>query len=135
MCGGSGGADSMLFDTDVLIWVLRGNAKAAQAVDKCAQRSLSVVTYMELLQGARNKAEIRAIKSFLADMRFAALPLTENIGHRASIYMEEYVLAEFMSMADALIAATAIEANEGLITGNARHYKAIQELELKRFRP
>lgn len=135
MCVGSGGAGTMLFDTDVLIWVLRGNARAARAIDDCDRRSLSVVTYMELLQGARNKAEIRAIKALLADMRFAALPLTENIGHRASIYMEEYVLAESLCMADALIAATAIEANEGLISGNAKHYKAIQELELTRFRP
>jgi predicted nucleic acid-binding protein len=125
----------MLFDTDVLIWVLRGNAKAAQAVDDRPRRSLSVVTYMELLQGARNKAEIRALKAFLADIRFTLLPLTENIGHRASIYMEEYVLAESLSMADALIAATAIEANQPLISGNAKHYKAIQELDLKRFRP
>jgi predicted nucleic acid-binding protein len=124
----------MLFDTDVLIWVLRGNAKAAKAVDDADARALSVVAYMELLQGARDKAEVRAIKSFLTDMQFALLPLTENIGHRASIYMEEYGLSISMSMADALIAATAIEANELLITGNDKHYKAIKELELKRFR-
>lgn len=125
----------MLFDTDVLIWVLRGNPKAAKAVEACDQRSLSVVTYMELLQGARNKAEIRSVKAFLADIRFTAIPLTENIGHRASIYMEEYVLVDSMSMADALIAATAIEAKQSLISGNAKHYKAIQDLDLKRFRP
>jgi predicted nucleic acid-binding protein len=124
----------MLFDTDVLIWVLRGNAKAAKAVDDADARALAVVAYMELLQGARDKAEVRAIKSFLTDMQFALLPLTENIGHRASIYMEEYGLSISMSMADALIAATAIEANELLITGNDKHYKAIKELELKRFR-
>lgn len=129
------GGDSVIFDTDVIIWVLRGNAKAAKAVDDADARALSVVTYMELLQGARDKAEVRAIKSFLADMRFALLPLTENIGHRASIYMEEYGLSISMSMADALIAATAVEANESLITGNDKHYKAIKELELKRFRP
>jgi hypothetical protein len=125
----------MLFDTDVLTWVLRGNVKAARAVDECAQRSLSVVTYMELLQGARNKAEIRAIKAFLADIRFTAIPLTENIGHRASIYMEEYVLTDSLRMADALIAATAIEAQQPLLSGNAKHYKAIQDLDLKKFRP
>jgi len=125
----------MLFDTDVLIWVLRGNAKAAKAVDDCERRLLSVVTYMELLQGARSKPEIRSIKAFLADLRFTALPLTENIGHRASIYMEEYALAGSISMADALIAATTIEANEQLLSGNAKHYKVIQDLELNRFRP
>ncbi|MGB0768331.1 MAG: type II toxin-antitoxin system VapC family toxin [Phycisphaeraceae bacterium] len=125
----------MLFDTDVLIWVLRGNAKAAKAVDACPTRAISVVSYMELLQGARDKAEIRAIKSFLVDLNFELVPLSENTGHRASIYMEEYGLSIAMSMADALIAATAVQANTTLITGNSKHYKAVNELEIKRFRP
>lgn len=125
----------MLFDTDVLIWVLRGNAKAAMAIDDADARAVSVVVYMELLQGARDKAEVRAIKTFLADMRFTMLPLTENIGHRASIYMEEYGLSASISMADALIAATAVESNDTLITANDKHYRTVKELDLKRFRP
>ena len=125
----------MIFDTDVLIWVLRGNPKAAKAVDDTNARAVSMVTYMELLQGARDKREVKAIKSFLTDMRFRALPLTENIGHRASIYMEEYGLSAAMSLADALIAATAVEAHEPLLTGNDKHYRPIRELELRRFRP
>ena len=125
----------MIFDTDVLIWVLRGNARAAKAVDDREQRSVSVVSYMELIQGSRTKAETRAIKAFLADMRFTSIPLGEDIGHRASIYMEEYALSEAISMADALIAATAIESSQPLLTGNVKHYQAIKELDLRRFRP
>ena len=135
MCGVCVGEDSMLFDTDVLIWVLRGNAKAARAVNQAAHRAISIVASMELLQGARIKAEIRTIKSFLGDLGFATLPLTENIGHRALVYMEEYGLSGSLSMADAMIAATAIEANQSLVTGNDKHYKLIKELELVRFRP
>lgn len=125
----------MLFDTDVLIWVLRGNAKAARAVDAAATRAVSAVTYMELLQGTRDKRELKAIRSFLTDLQFNVLPLTENIGHRASIYMEQYGLSVALSMADALVAATAVEADLTLYTGNRKHYRPIKDLDLKLFRP
>jgi len=125
----------MLFDTDVLIWVLRGNPKAAAVVDAADRRGLSVVTYMELLQGARDRREVKAIKAFLADCGFEVVPLTENIGHRATIYMEEYALKAGMSMADALVAATAVESQRTLCTANNRHYRPIGDLDIKLLRP
>ena len=125
----------MLFDTDVLIWVLRGNLKAAKTVDKTDRRHLSVVTYMELLQGARDRREVKTITSFLAQFAFQMAPLTENIGHRAAIYMEEYGLKVAMCMADALLAATAVESQLVLCTGNRKHYGPIGELDLHVFRP
>ena len=125
---------SVLFDTDVLIWFLRGNARVAKVVDETADRAVSVVTCMELLQGARNKREIKVIKSFLAEFSFQVVPLSENIGHRALVYMEEYGLKAGMCLADALIAASAIESQLTLLTGNRKHYKAVNELDLKVFR-
>ena len=125
----------MLFDTDVLIWFLRGHPRAATLVDRAADRSVSVVTYMELLQGARNKQEIKTIKSFLTEFAFRVVPLTENIGHRALVYIEEYALKAGMSMADALIAASAVENYLALLTANQKHYKAISDLEMKVFKP
>jgi predicted nucleic acid-binding protein len=125
----------MLFDTDVLIWYLRGDAKAAKLLQNTQAKCLSVIVYMELLQGARDKREIKAIRTFLKDAAFEILPLTENIGHRASVYMEEYCLKTGVCMADALLAATAVENQLTLCTGNRKHYKAISEIELKTFRP
>ncbi len=90
---------------------------------------------MELLQGARDKADLRTIKRFLADLSFTALPLTEGIGHRAMIYVEEYGLSSNVRAGDALIAATAVENSQTLITSNVKHFKAIKELELVVFRP
>ena len=124
----------MLFDTDILIWYLRGKEKAARAIDRQKSRHISVVSYMELLQGARNRDETRAIKRCLADLAFQMLPLTENIGHRAAIYMEEYALRVDLCLADALIGATAVEHQQTLQTGNAKHFKIIAELEVKTFR-
>ena len=125
----------MLFDTDVLIWVFRGNLSAARTVESADERAVSVVSYMELLQGSRNAEETKAIKAFLSEFDFEVLPLTENIGHRASIYMEEYVLKYGMCVADALLAATAVENGLVFCTGNAKHYKPVRDLSLKVFRP
>lgn len=125
----------MLLDTDVLIWVFRGNSKAARLVDSLEKRHVSVITYMELIQGARNRTELKSIKSFLSDYGFEVLPLSENIGHRATIYVEEYGLSMAMSVADALIAASAVEHNLVLCTGNRKHYKPVKDLDLKVFRP
>ena len=124
----------MLFDTDVLIWYLRGNEKAARVLEKADSRDVSVVSYMELLQGARNKREVKVIRDFLKEMNFQSLPLGENIGHSALVYMEEYCLKIDMCLADALLAATAVEHHLVLCTGNKKHYQSITEIEIKVFR-
>ena len=52
----------MLFDTDVLIWALRGSKKAAKEIDNDENRFISAVNYMELMQGARSRQEQTLIK-------------------------------------------------------------------------
>ena len=125
----------MIFDTDILIWVQRGNHKAAELIDKTKDRFLSVQTYMELLQCATDKRQYRVTKRFISDFRFGVLPLTENIGHRALVYVEEYGLSSGMRAGDAIIAATATENGMQLATANAKHFKVVKELDLKVFRP
>lgn len=125
----------MIFDTDVLIWVERGNQKAANLVNAADERLISILTFMELLQGARSQKEIGHIKDFISRFNFQVLPLTENIGHRASIYIEEYTVSQGLRVGDALIAATAMEHHLVLATGNQKHFKAIRELKLKSFIP
>lgn len=125
----------MLFDTDVIIWALRGNNRAAKVIDREESLHLSVVSYMELLQGVRDKRELHSAKMFLSDLGFQIVPLSENVGHRASIYLEEYALSTNLGVADALIAATAAENEITLCTGNGKDYRSIREIVLKIFRP
>jgi predicted nucleic acid-binding protein len=49
--------------------------------------------------------------------------------------MEQYVLKVAMSLADALVAATAVEARLPLCTANRNRDKLIADLDIKRFRP
>ncbi len=125
----------MIFDTDIFIWAQRGNEKAADLIERSDPRLLSILTYMELLQGARNKAQHKTIKDFLSDFGFTVLPLTENIGHRAAIYIEEYALACHLRAGDALVAATAVENNLSLASSNAKHFLPLKDLKLKVFQP
>ena len=125
----------MMFDTDVLIWVQRGNEKAARKIEESQDRSISILTYMELQQSAQDRAQLKIIKSFIHDFSFRVLPLTPEIGHRASIYVEEYTLSHAVRSGDAIIAATAIENGMQLCSGNTKHFRPIKELDFAEFRP
>jgi predicted nucleic acid-binding protein len=125
----------MIFDTDIFIWVQRGNEKAARVMERAEQKYLSVQTYMELFQCAKNKTQHKYIKNFIHSFNFMLLPFTENIGHRASIYVEEYTLSSGLRAGDAIIAATAVENGIALVSSNSKHFKAIKDLDLKVFKP
>lgn len=124
-----------IFDTDILIWIERGNSKAAKIVNNADLRFISTQTYMELLQCAKSKLHHKITREFLRDYDFQILPFTENIGHRASIYIEEYTLTCGIRAGDAIIAATAIEHNLELVTSNGKHFKPLHELQLHIFHP
>ena len=125
----------MIFDTDIFIWVQRGNENAAKLFEKEEEKHLSVQTYMELLQNAKNKTQHKYVKDFLSTFGFIVLPLTENIGHRASIYIEEYTLSSGLRSGDAIIAATAVENSLVLASSNSKHFKSVKELQFKIFKP
>jgi len=122
----------VIFDTDVLIWALRGDEKAGSTIEKDASRAVSVVSTLELYRGARDKQEAAAIRRFL--LNFETLPLSADIGYQASIYMEQLALKAGLDPLDALIAATATGAQQRLCTGNVKHYRQIPALELQPFR-
>jgi predicted nucleic acid-binding protein len=125
----------VIFDTDIFIWVQRGNKRAAQLIEADEDRLLSLQTYLELLQCAESRRQHEITRSFLNDMGFRILPLTENIGHRAAVYIEAYALSHGLRAGDAIVAATAAEHGLILCTGNAKHFKHIPDLKLKVFSP
>lgn len=90
---------------------------------------------LELLQLSPNKARQRNVKNFLSALGFQILPLSEQIGHRALIYIEEFSLSGGLRAADALVAATAVENDLPLVSSNYKHYKSLKELKLIRFAP
>jgi predicted nucleic acid-binding protein len=137
--GGNGESNpetpDMLIDTDVMIWCLRGHAKALKTMEKVQHRLISQITRMELTTGCRNKREIILLKRFLDEGDFEMVPLTPEIGIRADLWLEEKHLSHGVGLADSLIAATASMGGHVLLTANARHFRCFSGLQVKKFSP
>jgi len=125
----------MLVDTDVLIWYMRGNEKAYSAVEELGSFSLSVVTYIELVQGMRNKDELNQLRKSLRRWEARILHISEEISAKAMFYVEQHYLSHSLQLADALVGATAMSCRLPLFTANDRHYKIIKGIEIRKFRP
>ncbi len=125
----------MIFDTDILIWFFRGNIAAAEFLGNQSDREVSIVSIMELYQGARTRDESRIIRRFFQENAFRIIPINEAISHLAVTLIEDHARNNGLQVADALIAATARETASTLATGNVKHFRSIPGLELKAFRP
>ena len=125
----------MLVDTDVLIWHLRGYPQATRRLDELGTLTLSAVSYLEVLQGMRNKAELAAVKKMLERRAATLLPVSEAITQRAIKLMEAITLSHGLQMGDALIAATALDHGLPVLTANVKHFGAVQGLKVEAFNP
>lgn len=125
----------MIFDTDVFIWIQRGSTNAAEIFERQKERLISVQTYLELMQGAANMAQLASARRFLRDFDVRIVPLSPEIGNRAMSLLEQFALSHAMRAGDALIAATAIESSQPLCTSNVKHYRQIPFLEIEKLTP
>ncbi len=125
----------MLIDTDVIIWYMRGNSKAQDYLNAHPRFRISVITYMELVQGMRNKQELRALRRALRNWKAEIIYVNEEISSKAMFYVEQHYLSHSVQLADALIGATAVTYGRSLLTGNDKHYRIIKEIDVVEFSP
>ena len=123
----------MLVDTDVLVWYMRGNEKAKRAIKNLTKLSISVVTYIELIQGLRNKEELNVLRNSLKGWNADIIYINEEISTKAMFLVEQYYLSHSIQLADALIGATAVIYGLPLLTSNTKHYKRIKNIIIKKF--
>ena len=90
---------------------------------------------MELCKGVRNKEELKSFKTALELWRAHVIPISEPISYQAMFLVERFCLSHPLPLADALIAATAVQAGLVQLTANTKHYSMVPELDVKRFKP
>ena len=125
----------MVIDTDVFIWYMKGNQNAYKIIENSKHFFVSVVTYMELVQGMRDKNELNNLRRALHAWDSKILYISEEISVKAMFFVEQHFLSHSIQLADALIGATAIFHGVPILTGNDKHYKILKDLQIKKFRP
>lgn len=112
-----------LIDTDVLIWVLRGDQKfqkLLQDLKNKAPLSISTITIAEIY---KNIYPSEILKTDSLFNEFQTWDVTIAIGKQAGMYWQEYSRKlKNLSLMDCLIAATASVNNLNLLSLNTKHF-------------
>ncbi len=121
--------DYLLCDTCVIIDFMNGHS---QELDELRNNGILLfinsIIEMELLQGARDKKELRIIEGKLHAFRL--LNMQQDIFDLATEYVRNYRLSHNLALPDAIIGATAIFYQMPLFTYNRKDFKFLPEIQL-----
>ena len=126
----------ILIDSDVLInlfdkkkifhLLVKKNLNLFQ--QKSINPNISLITAIEILQGNKSSLHKKQLNKEL--VFFNQIDITISIGNIAKDLILKYSSTHGLMLADALIAATALQLNIPLFSLNAKDYKFIDTLKL-----
>ncbi len=120
-----------LLDTDVLIWVLRGNKEIIKKISELKEKSelsISVISIAEIYKNIF-PSELTATEDYLH--QHIIFEIDQKIAKIAGLYWQQYSKQlKNLSLMDCLIAGTANVNNVTLVSLNSKHFpmKDIQVL-------
>lgn len=118
----------VLVDIDILIEFLRGHPRAIAFMETFDQRiMLSAIVVGELCAWARNEDERAALDDFLS--LFPVVPVSAAVARAGAAYRSHYGILHGVSLAEAILAATAESEGAELKTLNTAHYPMFQNLK------
>jgi tRNA(fMet)-specific endonuclease VapC len=125
-----------VFDTDIIIYWLKGNKQIENRVleEGIEKISISFVTLSELFYGAyksqRKKENIANVKMLIQKIECVETnPDICNIYGKLKAVLEKE--GKIIDDADLFIAATALDKNMVLVTNNTKHFNRINGLRLE----
>lgn len=104
-----------VFDSNILIDLVKGFELAAYEIERHEIREISVITWMEVLAGVAPERQT-ALREMLG--RFRKLPITDEIAEQAVVERRN----RRIKLPDAILLATAIVRGGRLITRNTRDF-------------
>ena len=133
--------DESLLDTDILSEVLKATdqqvlATAKQYLSEHQRLAFSSITLYEIIRGMRSKRATQQLTQFLQTANNSdVLPVSVLVLLRAAdLWADARNGGHPHDDADLIIAATALEAQRVLVTGNTAHFAWINGLQLADWR-
>jgi predicted nucleic acid-binding protein len=123
-----------LVDADVLIDLSKRRDKAVRYFAGIADFTIigvSVMTKLELLDGAENKRELFAILDFFEAFGFSDAFPSEASLNLGVEFFTSYHLSHGMGIFDSLLAGIAVTTSSRLVTRNQKHFDFIPYLKLE----
>jgi len=119
----------LLCDTCVIIdFMKRRSPVLNELISHKTPLFINSIIEMELLQGARDKQELRIIESQLRSFRL--LNMQQDIFDLATQNIRRYRLSHNLALPDAIIAATATVYQVPLFTYNLKDFKFLPDIQL-----
>lgn len=107
---------NVLLDTNILVDYLAGKSEAKKELALYREPSISLITWMEVLVGAKTEQEVSHLKNFLNS--FQVIQITQPIAEKAVELRRE----RRIRLPDAVIWASAQVHNLLLVTRNTRDF-------------
>lgn len=117
---------SEIIDTNVFSKVFKGDLAVTNFVANL-DGVIDTTIYIECLQGSKSNQEKRIIKKVLDN--FPLLSFTPRVSERVMKLIDDYSNSHGLLLADALIAATALENDLTVVTYNIDDFKFIVGLK------
>ena len=112
-----------LIDTDVLIWVLRGNQSYLELLSNLRNETVLAISTLTIAEIYKNILPIEITRTEALFTQFKLYPVTDHIARSGGLYWKQYAPRfKTLHIFDCLIAATAKEHNTVLVTLNRKHF-------------
>ena len=122
----------IIFDTDIIIWILRGKETIVTDAKRLAEETsgkiyITPIQVAEVYSGMTDKEE-RKTRKLIESFYF--LDINKRIGELAGIYINKYRKSHKIELADAIIGASVKNYNFKLYTLNKKHYPMLSKDDL-----
>lgn len=120
--------DIVFIDSCIVIDFIKGIQDIKNQLSHIQIPCINFVVEMELIQGAKDKRELKKIVKELNS--FNRLYFQNDIAKLSTQLLKDYALSHNLQIPDAIIAATCLVYNIPLFTHNKKNFKFIPNLEL-----